>query len=194
VKTSVGHRSDDAEFSLVEVTANAKPERGPFGTFRFVRPRVVRGQQSPRPGCHDQDEALVGALAKPIAFMPPARSVMDRVPALPPNSVPDIVRDSNEFVSLAGGALGARVHRSVLLVEFEESTPRRARAAIIASVAGRVIGGEPSGPEGDGPYYVQVADDLVGDRILREGDWLARLPGVAGAMALSAISARGIGK
>lgn len=170
METNGAGRRADTAFALEEVTDNATPQRALFGMLRFPSRRSAGLQHSPHPNCHGEGEELIGLLAKAIAFMPPAPSVTRRVPALPPDSVPAIVRDSSLFVRLADAAFDVRVHRSVLLVEFEESTPGSARAAIIATIGGRVIGGEPSGLGGDGPYYVRVPDDPTGERNLRVTD------------------------
>lgn len=111
------------------------------------------------------------------------------VPALPPDSIAAIVTDATQFIPLDGSAAEAAVHRSVISVQFEDTVSQATRAAIIGSVGGIVVGGEPATPGGDGPYFIQVADDSTGERNLVLGYRLNTLPTVVAAYALSTISA-----
>ena len=105
------------------------------------------------------------------------------VPAQPPDSVPALIEDPSQYVEV-DPVSGISVHRSVLSLKFQDSVSQSTRSSIIASIGGRVVGGEPDPEDGDGPYYVQVADDPTGEAILGTAASLAQQPTVAAAYGL----------
>jgi hypothetical protein len=109
------------------------------------------------------------------------------VSALPPDTIGAIVEADSQFVPLPTAAEGNLVHRSVLSIQFEDTVSQTTRAALIHSIAGTVVGGEPQGSDGDGPYFVQVADDPTGANNLALGARLDSLPTVFAAYALTRV-------
>lgn len=137
-----------------------------------------RGQagDSARAGasCYLEGARLHGRLARAVRASP---RIAQNVPATAPHRIPAVVESFDQFVPIRGSMHGSRIHSSVIAIEFEDYVPRVARANIIALVSGRVIGGR------DDMYFVQVARDVTGARILGQGTVLSALPGVINAAA-----------
>ncbi|HEU0300505.1 MAG TPA: S8 family serine peptidase [Longimicrobium sp.] len=104
-----------------------------------------------------------------------------RVPSAAPDGVPDWVyapaNISTNLPQLSGTYL-----RQFVTVMFAPGTPQDERQAAVNAVGGTVVGGRRL-PEGDGMYYVQLADDGTAAPLVKAMDRLEGLPQVIGASA-----------
>lgn len=92
------------------------------------------------------------------------------VPPLPPDSEPGWFGDDS---AIAHGRL-----KRVLLVYFRADAGQRQRQQAVDLVGGRVVGGAPSSPGGDGAYYIYVPGTDVDTALWRAVRQLRQLPQV----------------
>ena len=105
------------------------------------------------------------------------KTMASAVPATPPNLIPPSLADDTQYLT----GSGVNVHRNILVIEFGDTVSQRTRSQIVQSIGGVVVGGEPLGGTGDGPYYVRIADDPTGVVNLDLAAQLATLPTVVAA-------------
>lgn len=95
------------------------------------------------------------------------------VPALPPDSIPASLY-SAEYWTTSAPQMSGRFVRNLVVVAFDRSADQARRQALIDTITGSVVGGEPAADDGDGYYYVRVPDSPDGAAVFEA---LARLRG-----------------